>query len=168
MFNERTGEWYSPYGGPPKDYIDPYQQQMLAFQQQQLAQVQAQAQMQAAEQERQHIAQLSAQPRSWLEYASYTGEQPVTQPWMMPLMPQQYQSLGVGEPIPGWTKESATEMPALTRPSAQYQARMGPTGLEQYLGYKQARTSAPAEETLNRLWSTAPPAGRNRQLSWAR
>lgn len=59
---------------------------------------------------------------------------------------------------PAWTGDF-TGMPQLLRPSAQYQARMGPTALEQYYGYQQARTGATPEETQFRRWSTAPPSG---------
>jgi len=48
----------------------------------------------------------------------------------------------------------------LTRPSRQYEARMGPTALAQYYGYEKARTGAPYEQTQWNLWSMAPPSGR--------
>ena len=59
-------------------------------------------------------------------------------------------------------------MPGLTRPSRQYQARMGPTAMGQYQGYQQATTGATPEETQWRLWQTAPPGGGYRGLSYMR
>ena len=50
-------------------------------------------------------------------------------------------------------------MPELTRPSRQYQARMGPTAQAQYQGYRKARTGILPEETQFRQWSAAPPSG---------
>lgn len=152
--------------------------QQAQYQQQQLEQ---QAQWQAWQQgeaQRQYGAQLAAQPASWLQYAAYTGEQPAIQPWMLPLMPQQYQQLGAGQAIPGWQAPQAGQMdgfaqgttglPQLTRPSRQYQARMGPTASQQYLGYQQARTGARPEETQFRLWSAAPPGGQYQGLRYTR
>jgi len=128
---------------------------------------QQQAQMEQQEQERQYMSQLAAQPISWLQYAAYTGEQPVVQEWMKPLMPQQYESQ-VGQPISGWSKESATGMPELTRPSAQLWSRMAPTAQEQYRGYGQARTGATPADIDWRRRASAPPGGGNRSLSWMR
>jgi len=79
---------------------------------------------------------------------------------MMPLMSQQYPSLQAGQPIPGFKgTEGMTGMPELLRPSAQYQARMGPTSLQQYYGYQQAQQGARPEETQFRRWNEAPPGG---------
>ena len=133
-----------------------YQQQQFGLQEQQFAWEQEETQ-------RRHEAQLMAQPASWLQYASYTGQEPVVQPWMQPLMPQQY-GMGAGaqqtgQPIPGWTPQSGAGMPELTRPSRQYQARVGPTAMAQYGGYRQARTGIRPEEEQWRLWSQAPPGG---------
>lgn len=145
-----------PYG-----QITPYQREELALQQQYQRWQQEEAQ-------RQYGAQLAAQPISWLQYAAYAGKEPAIQPWMQPLMPQEYGGLGAGEQIPGWTAETMAGMPELTRPSRQYQARMGPTAMEQYLGYRQARTGERPEETQFRLWSTAPPSGAYGGLHFAR
>ena len=187
QFNPHTGQWEAPSG-----YITPqqqwereqtsasadlqrqqmfaqqqYQAQQMGLQQQQLAWQQQEAEMQRAQQEKAYRAQLSAQPRSWLEYASYTGQEPVTQPWMLPLQAGQYGSQA-GQPIPGWTAGTGRGMSALLNPSAQYWSRMGPTGQQQYLGYEQARTGAIPEETAFRLASSTPPGGRNVGLSWVR
>lgn len=126
-----------------------------------------QAMMEQQEQERQHMAQLAAQPISWLQYAAYTGQQPVVQPWMQPLMPQQY-GMEAGQPIPGWTPESGQGMPELTRPSAQLWSRMGPSQQQQYQGYKQARTGASPADVDWRRRAAAPPGGRGSRLSWMR
>jgi len=195
-----NAEWRYPpdWGTDPATqragYIDPYQQQQLAyqqqqqaFQQQQLAQQRQQAEAelgfqreqmawQQAESQRQYGAQLGAQPKSWLEYAAYTGEQPSIQPWMLPLMPQQYAGMVAGEPIPEWVTQPQGEgqafsmagLPQLTTPGRQYQARMGPTAMQQYYGYRQARTGVTPEEEQWRLWSQSPPSGQYSGLSWNR
>jgi hypothetical protein len=129
----------------------------LAWQQQQWNQ-------QLAQEQKNYLANLAAEPRSWLEYAAAAGQPPGIQPWMMPLMPQDYGITTTGEAIPGWTATSGQGMPTLTSPSAQYQARMGPTAEQQYLGYEQARTGSRPEETQFRLWSMAPPGRSNMSL----
>ena len=63
---------------------------------------------------------------------------------------------------------TATGVPDLLRPSVQYTARMGPTALQEYLGYEQYRTGARPEETQFRLWSSAPPSGKSPSLSFRR
>ena len=112
-------------------------------------------------------ANLATQPRSWLEYASYTGQVPTIQPWMLPLMPQQY-GLRVGAPIPGYSPQGMASMPELTPPSTQLWARMGPTAQQQMLGYGTARTGLTPEEQQWRMWSQAPPSGRFGGLQWNR
>ena len=53
------------------------------------------------EQEQQnYLAKLGAQPISWIEYAMATKTPPVVQPWMQPLMPEQYGQLQPGQVIP--------------------------------------------------------------------
>ena len=171
--------WWNPYQGrwePPAGYISPYEQQQLGLGQQQLGlgqqrlaseqqqwqqslswQQQA-SQMQLEEERRKRIAELAANPRSWLEYASYTGGVPTIQPWMLPLMPQQY-GLKAGEPIPGYSPQGMAGMPEMTTPSTQLWARMGPTAQQQLYGYQTARTGQMPEEQTWRLWSQAPPSG---------
>ncbi len=138
-----------------------YRQQQLAWQQQQAA-----AQLEAEKQQR--LAQLSAQPKSWLEYAALSNQAPVVQPWMLPLMPQDYQKTqGAGSPIAGWTPENMKGMPDLINPSAQYMARLTPSAREQYMGYQQADQGMTPEDTQWRLWSQAP-AGKTTNLSYSR
>lgn len=148
-----------------------YRQAQLQSQTQQwtaqLAWQREQAQLERQEQERQYRAQLASQPMSWLQYASYTGEKPIIQPWMLPLSYKQY-GWQVGGEIPGWTAESAQEMPELQSPSAQYWTRMGPTSQQEWLGYEQARTGIRPEESQFRLQSTAPPSGYWSPLRWTR
>lgn len=187
-WNTRLGQWdYPPNWGqrPVSELepISPYQQEYLGLQeqqqraqeqqfQQQLAFQQQQAQMAQAEQERQYKSQLAAQPMSWLQYAAYTGQEPVVQPWMIPLgfqntggaiTPQGFQ---IGQPLPGFEGQQGqremqtfANLPQLGTPSAQLQSRWGPTAQAQYLGYQQARTGATPEETQFRLWSQKAPAG---------
>ena len=134
-------------------------------------------------QREERLAQLAAQPISWLQHAALSGQQPVVQPWMKPLM-RSGQNLQVGQPIPGFQPGApggATEqggflpgtatpsplgtqfanLPELRRPSAQLFARMGPTAQQQWLGFRQARTGVPPQEALFRQRQSGPPgAGR--------
>ena len=153
-----------------------YEEQMRMEQQQYMWQRQ-QAEQQAEQERRNYLANLAAQPRSWLEYAAASGATPMVQPWMTPLMPQQYEGTVAGSALPGWGNvqtsmneplPSMAQLPALTTPSAQYLARMGPTAYQQYSGYEQARSGINPSELEFRLWSSAPPSGQNRQLSYAR
>lgn len=138
--------------------------QEYALAQQQLALKQQELDLQ----QQNYLAGLAANPTSWLEYAAASNQPPVIQPWMMPLMPQDYGIMSAGETIPGWSPESMSGMPELMNPSAQYMARIGPTAQQQYLGYERARTGATPEETSWRLWAMAPPSGRNVGLSQVR
>ena len=153
-----------------------YEQQM-AMERQQYQWQQQQAEQRAAQERQNYLANLAAEPRSWMEYAAASGATPNVQPWMLPLMPQQYAGTVAGSPLPGWegTQTSITQgapsmaqLPALTTPSAQYLARMGPTAYQQYSGYEQARSGITPEEQQFRLWSQAPPSGQYSQLSYAR
>jgi hypothetical protein len=151
-----------------------YQQQQLELQRQQLAYQQQQDAAQLAAEKQKYLAQLKANPGSWLEYAAASGSNPVIQPWMLPLMPGQYgmekMSLpAAGTPIPGWegAGNSASGMPDLLNPSAQLLARMSPSARAQYYGYQQADTGATPEDTSWRLWSGAPPSGGNSGLSYS-
>ncbi len=128
-------------------------------------------------QREERLAQLAAQPISWLQHAALSGQTPVVQPWMIPLM-RPGQNLQVGQPIPGFqagapgaqqggfVPGTATpqplgtqfaNLPELRRPSAQLFARMGPTEQRQYLGFRQAGTGIPPEETLFRQRQSGPP-----------
>jgi len=147
-----------------------YQQQQFGLQQQQFGWQQEQAREAAATQQQNYLAQLASQPISWLQHAGASGEQPVVQPWMIPLMGQQYAGTVAGAPLPGFQQgqEGATpsmsQLPQLTTPSQQYWARSTPTAQQQYLGYEQARTGARPEDVLWRLGQAAPPSGMNPQL----
>lgn len=142
-----------------------------------------QAQMRAAEQERQQMARFAAMgPISWMQAAAYTGETPETQEFMRPLMPGLYGGQGAtpqggaaqpsgfqtGQPISGWTPESGAGMQELLRPSAQLWARMGPTSQAQLMSYRQARTGIRPEEQEFRRRSVAPPGGMQGGLRWSR
>lgn len=65
----------------------------------------------------------------------------------------------------GYPQGSGFNLPQLTTPGPQYYARMGPTAQQQYLGYEQARTGSPLEQTQWQLWSQAPPGGGSFNLS---
>lgn len=138
----------------------------LELEQQQLAAQKQYYQWQEDQANKEYMAQLAAKPINWLEYAAYTGQQPVVQPWMLPLMSQEY-GFNAGGAIPGWTAENMSNIPSLLNPSAQYLARMGPTAQQQYYGYQQAQQGATPTETQWRLWSMAPPGGQATQLTQA-
>ena len=148
-----------------------YAQMQMAWQQEQQQWQREQARMQQEIQranldlaQQQIAAQLAAQPASWLEYSAFMGEAPKVQPWMLPLMPQQYQSLQPGDEIPGWSETDMSEMPELVTPSQQYLARMGPSALQQYYAYLWALSGKNPEESDFRFESFAPPGGQNAGL----
>jgi len=116
---------------------------------------QQQADLEAQKQQR--LAQLASQPKSWLEYAALSGQAPVVQPWMLPLMKGDYGITSAGSPIPNYSPTDMTNMPDLIPPSAQYMARIGPTGQQQLYGYEQAVHGATPDESQWRQWSMAPP-----------
>lgn len=134
--------------------------QLAWYQQQQAADLEAQKQ--------QRLATLAAQPKSWLEYAALANQQPIIQPWMLPLMPRQYSNLQAGQPIPGWAADNMQGMPDLSRPSAQYMARLSPTAQAQYYGYQQADTGATDESMYWLNQSTAPAGSPYKELSYQR
>jgi len=160
------GWWMLTYKEP-----DTYKQDQQDLQQQMINWYREQqgAELEAQKQER--LAYLRANPASWLEYASLAGETPAIQPWMLPLMPQEYSSLQAEEAIPNWKSDLTTplsDMPEMTNPSMQYYARMNPSSQQQFQGYKQARTGQTPEDTTWRLWSNAPPSGQNAGLTYTR
>lgn len=113
------------------------------------------------------LAQLKANPGSWLEYSTLSGQSPVVQPWMMPLRPQGY-SASAGEPLPGWNTqpEQPANLTELTTPGAQYYAQMSPDMRAQYMGYEKARTGQTEDSTDWRLWSRAPGAGKATRINY--
>ncbi len=133
------------------------------FQQQQFTYQQEQDQRAATDAQKQHLAELAADPLKWLQYSQEAGQTPAIQPWMLPLMPQQYSGSVAGGALPGWQggTPNMSQLPALTTPSTQYAARMGPTAREQWYGYEQARTGATPQEQDWRMWTNAPPAGKS-------
>jgi len=141
------------------DIQQKYQQQQdaarAAFEQQQFAWQQQQAAAQAEMQRQQYLANLKANPASWLEYAMASNQQPVVQPWMTPLMyGQQGQQVGQQFDV-----SSQSAMPNLLTPSAQYMARMSPSMQAQYGGYQKAKTGANPADTDFWMRSVAPPGG---------
>ncbi|KKN29349.1 hypothetical protein LCGC14_0845100 [marine sediment metagenome] len=177
--------------------ISPFEQQQFELQQRQVSQQQSQFQAQLAFQQQQaqqqaelqrqaEMARLAANPINWLQFAAFTGEQPVIQPWMIPLGFQQFgegggtstpQGVGGGQVVPdsGVTQQGQlqagqpllpqggfdfSQLPQLRDPSAQFLARLGPTGTQQFLGFERARTGASPQETQFRQRSGAAPTGR--------
>ena len=158
---ERGREWEAEQGALSRQAQEQMQQMMIEWYQQQM---QAQQEMQRQQQ----LAQLRANPTSWLEYASLAGETPRVQPWMMPLAPEQY-GFQVGEGIPGYTPEGTSmNLPELTPPSAQYLSRLAPSMRGQFVGYEKGRTGMSPEDVQFKLWSYGPPSGQNRGLQYSR
>ena len=156
-----------------------FREQQFGFQEEGRRLEQERFQQGLTAQREERLAQLAAQPISWLQHAALSGQTPVVQPWMIPLM-RPGQNLQVGQPLPGFQAGlpggaiqqggflpgTATpapvgnifaNLPELRRPSAQLFARMGPTEQRQYLGFRQAGTGIPPEETLFRQRQTGPP-----------
>jgi hypothetical protein len=131
------------------------QQAQLAAQQAQIAAEQAWRTQQIENDKQQRLATLAAQPKSWLEYAALSNQAPVVQPWMLPLMPQEYMQQA-GSPIQGWTAQNMKGMPDLINPSAQYMARLSPSMKEQY---QQADQGMSAQDTQWAMWNQGPSGG---------
>ncbi len=145
--------------------------QMMQQRQQTMAQTNLQYQMQqqqlAAEKE-QRLAELAANPASWLEYASLSGQPAKVQPWMLPLGYQQY-GYQIGQEIPSTAgATSMAGLPELTTPSTQYLARMSPSQRQQYYGYQKAKKGLTPSDTEYYLWSQVPRGGGIRGLSYQR
>ena len=187
IWNPNAGTW----SFPPNWNVDPATMGadfMSAWQRGQLEEMEAgrlataeQFQQQLTGQREERLAQLAAQPISWLQHAALSGQQPVVQEWMIPLM-RPGQNLQVGQPIPGFQPGAPgaaqqggfipgtatpapvgnqfANLPELRRPSAQLFARMGPTAQQQFLGFRQARTGIPPQETLFRQRQSGPPGSR--------
>jgi len=75
--------------------------QRLALEERQFEADQAYRQQQMELERNQNLAQLRANPASWLQYSLEAGETPAVQPWMLPLSPDEY-GLRVGQPLPNW------------------------------------------------------------------
>ncbi len=156
-----------------------FREQQFGFQEETRRLEQEQFQLQLTADREERLAQLAAQPISWLQHAALSGQTPVVQPWMIPLM-RPGQNLQVGQPIPGFQPglpggaieqggflpgtatpapvgSTFANLPELRRPSAQLFARMGPTAQQQFLGFRQARTGIPPQETLFRQRQSGPP-----------
>ena len=154
FFNQYTGQW-----SPPQGYIDPFQKAQLAQQDAQLAYQQQRDQQQADMQQKNYLAQLQANPASWLEYAAASGQQAAIQPWMVPLMQGTNQGAQAGQALPGNEGGNLENLPELGRPSMQYVNRMAPSARQQYAGYQKATTGATADDTAFWLQSSGPPGG---------
>ncbi len=69
-----------------------------------------QASMQAAQEKQSQLASLLANPMSWIQYNALAETNPAVQPWMQPLMSQQYSGLQAGQAIPGWKEPAIPRM----------------------------------------------------------
>ncbi|KKN78451.1 hypothetical protein LCGC14_0349830 [marine sediment metagenome] len=141
------------------------------FEQQQLDFMQQQSQQNAENQRLQHIAGLAARgPVSWLELASFTGQDPGVQPWMEQLGLAGGDDLTAGQPLPGFGGQGASfeNLPQLTNPSAQFLSRQGPDVQAQFAGFRQARTGATPQQTAFQQRIGAAPGGRNPGLRFLR
>uniref|UniRef100_A0A6M3ISP0 Uncharacterized protein n=1 Tax=viral metagenome TaxID=1070528 RepID=A0A6M3ISP0_9ZZZZ len=95
---------------------------------------------QLEQQRQQRLAELSANPMSWLQYAAEAGTMPGIQPWMLPLMPQQYSELGAGAAVPGYVQGPASK--AYDEFQTGLQAKLG-GGLEMGTSYNPAPLPGP-------------------------
>jgi len=101
------------------------------------------------EQEQQnYLAKLGAQPISWIEYAMATKTPPVVQPWMQPLMPQQYGQLQPGQVIPqgqqGQPQVFGTGAPLALNPTPE---QIQQWAAQQPQGQSQGQTQGMAQPT---------------------
>lgn len=172
QFNPYTGQWVAPQG-----YVSPAEQRRTDLESQQRQQEQdnwmrqfelqqmqfdfqrQQAEAAAAQAQQNYLANLRANPASWLEYAGASGEQAAVQPWMVPISNG---SLQAGQALPGVSSSgelNAQGLPNLTTPSAQYISRITPSARAQYAGYKQAQTGQTALDTDYWLRAGSPPGG---------
>ena len=181
IFNPNTGEWSPPYGWvDPRDATDAAyrksqfdadetwrrQQADMENQRFQWEQGQATAQLEAQKQAR--LANLRANPASWLEYASLAGQTPTVQPWMVPLG-QAGTGLRAGQALPGYNPQGNNmNLPQLTTPSNQYMNSIAPSSRQQYYGYQQAATGATPSDTQWLQWGGALPGGQYKGLSYGR
>ena len=102
-WNPNTGEWLAPSG-----YTNPSDKARMDYDNAVLAQRQFEFQTQQVQEQQNYLNNLRAQgPTSWIEYSLASGQQPVVQPWMTPLMGQN-QGVDVGTPIPGFTPTAPT------------------------------------------------------------
>lgn len=181
-YNPNTGQW-EPILDPLA--ITPWQQSQLDLQQSQLAQQEAQFQAQRATEQERYLANLRAQPASWLEYAELQKEPAVVQPWMEPLMRAQYEGLDVGEPIPGtgmdyqyWGEPmgglvptnmptSPYEIPEDWRPQLPEGYGVSYTGDEPYSKEEEKRLNAMYKHILDRLVADATGGGYLSEGWWA-
>jgi hypothetical protein len=167
LYNPRTGGWQQT-----GKYNPAYDQAYRQTQEQQGAQYAAQAaqqqqligwykqqqttQLEADKQQR--LATLRANPVSWLEYASLSGQTPTIQPWMLPLQGKDY-GFQMGAAMPGWTTGGTNTLPELLTPSAQYLARLSPSQRQQYYGYIGMQTGMSPSDIESKLWAMAPSGG---------
>ncbi len=99
------------------------------------------------------------------------ADKPITSPVVSPSVSSGSGSSGlVNGYLPGGYESplSGVQLPPLLNPSRQYQARLAPSMFQQYLGYQQARTGATPEDTQFKLWSMAPPGGKQFSLGYRR
>jgi hypothetical protein len=160
---QRTQTTTNTYNQPQQQQRDYMAEAQLSAQveRERIAMQQAQWQAEVEQRKQERLATLAAQPASWLEYAALSGQQPVIQPWMLPLMRSDYGIESAGVPIPGYNSTDMSGMPDLIPPSAQYLARVGPTAQQQFYGYEAAVHKSNPDETKWRQWSMAPPGGNN-------
>jgi len=121
--------------------------EQMGFEREQFAWQQEETRRQAEVEQRNYLAQLAAQPHSWLEFSLAAGKPAVVQPFMLPLATEQYPELQAGQVIPGWpTQAMQPTQPAYTAPAY-------PTGAPTYpTGY----TQQPALPTEAEMWATPP------------
>lgn len=111
--------------------------------------------------------QLYGSPAGGGQVAPPSPTAPQRGSYVPPRMPRPDQLYGGTSPTPE-PYLPLGGLPQLTRPSQQYMARMGPTAMQQYYGYEQARTGASPQEQMWRLQQMAPPGGRYSGLTWLR
>jgi hypothetical protein len=165
QFNPITGQWE-----PPPGYTSPFQQAQFDWQkqqadmqnqlqQQQFSWQKEQFQLQQEADKAARLANLRANPASWLEYASASGQTPTVQAWMKPLAAPG-SNLEVGSPLTQYNASGPSMgLSPLLAPSAQYMSRIAPSSQQQYAGYQQALTGATPQDTSWLLNQSTAPGG---------
>jgi hypothetical protein len=162
------GWTFNPYSGEyeaPPDYVSPYQKEQLRLAKRQMLMEQEQWEQQQEAEKQQRLAELSANPMSWLQYGLESDLGSQVQPWMVPLSQG---SMTTGQQLTSGQETNLTGLPELTTPSAQYAARMTPSAQQQWFGYEKARTGATPEDVQKRLWMRSAPSGSFPGLTYAR
>ena len=121
-YRDSQGNWQ-----PPPGWMSPADERDFSLRQQQFQWQQQQAQMQMEADRQSRLANLRANPASWIEYNLQSGQQPTVQSWMPGLLPQG-SGLKVGDVIPGFNPQPQPSQVNAPPPSSVPPPGLGGTG----------------------------------------